>query len=49
MYEACYYLDIIANKSYAEWDDFVMELKAKALKLQLHMRDYEEYERANEL
>ena len=32
MYEASYYLNIIANETYAEWKDLVKELKAKALK-----------------
>ena len=49
MHEASYYLNIIANETYADWNDLVKELKAKALKLQPHMRDYEEHERANEL
>ena len=49
MHEASYYLNIIANETYAEWNDLVKKLEAKALKLQPHMRDYEEYERANEL
>ena len=49
MYDASYYLNIIANETYSEWNDLVKELKAKALKLKPHMQDYEEYERANEL
>ena len=49
MYEASYYLNIIANETYPEWNDLVKELKAKALKLKPHMREYEEYERTNEL
>ena len=49
MYEASYYLNIIANETYADWNDLVKELKAKALKLKPHMQDYQEYEREYEL
>ena len=49
MYEASYYLNIIANETFADWNDVVKELKAKAFKLRPHMRDYQEYERADEL
>ena len=49
MYEASYYLNIIANETYADWYDVVKELKAKALKLKPDMRDFQEYQRADEL
>ena len=49
MYEASYYLNIIANETYSEWKDLVKELKAKALKLNPNMQDFEEYQREDEL
>tara|TARA_Y100000991_G_scaffold199141_1_gene170685 strand:- start:47 stop:379 length:333 start_codon:yes stop_codon:yes gene_type:complete len=49
MYEASYYLNIIANETYSQLDNLVKKLKAKALKLQPHMRDYEEYDKTDEL
>ena len=49
MYEASYYLNIIANETYGEWKDLVKELKEKALKLNPNMQDFEEYQREDEL
>ena len=49
MYEASYYLNIIANETYGEWKDLVKELKEKALKLNPNMQDFEDYQREDEL
>ena len=45
MYEASYYLNIIANNSYGEWSNVVGKLKAYAKELNPNMIDYETYHR----
>ena len=45
MYEASYYLNIIANNSYDEWSNVVDKLKAHAKELIPNMIHYEAYQR----
>ena len=49
MYEASYYLNIIANESYGGWNEVVKQLKEKAFKLNPNLQDYKEFERIDEL
>ena len=44
MYEASYYLNIIANNSYGEWSNVVDKLKAYAKELVPNMIHYEAYQ-----
>ena len=48
MYEASYYLNIIANNSYGEWSNVVNKLKAKAKELDPNMTHYEKYRRIHD-
>ena len=48
MYEASYYLNIIANNSYGEWSNVVDKLKAYAKELNPSMMHYEAYQREHE-
>ena len=48
MYEASYYLNIIANNSYGEWSNVVDKLKAYAKELVPNMIHYEAYQREHE-
>ena len=45
MYEASYYLNIIANNSYGEWSNVVDKLKAYAKELVPNRIHYEAYQR----
>ena len=48
MYEASYYLNIIANNSYGEWSNVLEKLKGYARELNPNMIHYEAYEREHE-
>tara|TARA_A100001011_G_scaffold159251_1_gene167621 strand:- start:227 stop:553 length:327 start_codon:yes stop_codon:yes gene_type:complete len=48
MYEASYYLNIIANESSSDWSNVVSKLKAYAKELNPNMMEYDEYQKDNE-